>query len=259
MLEESGLKYVKTPLAVDPAPFDYLISADIREDDPRWKAFASIDGAVDVRYCRYAKSDLQKAEWLTVRGRTPTVDLEREEESFSFSERIDDHRFRHRVKQSCLFLKKQPRWGERHFLCAYSLGEYNLLCDSAAKQFFQNHSMQASFEEVLDAETELPLENTFCITADSVLPHAAVLHNATERKLQCPVCGEIKYEPGSDHQLHIDPAFLDREQMICRTPAVFGSGNITYSITMVSQYAYQEILKEGLQRALVFEPVYLDR
>ena len=259
LLEESGLKYGKSPLALDPAANDYLISVNVCEDDPRWKTIASIEDAADIRYIKYSKSDLRKADWLTVRGRTPTVDLEREEESFLFSEWIDDHRVRHKVKQGCLYLKKQPNWGKRHFLCTYSLGEYSLLCDSVAKQFFRKHKMQVSLEDVLHAETGLPFDNTFCMTADSVLPHASILHNPTEKKLQCPICGKVKYEPGSDHRLQIDPAYLCTEQMIYRTPDIFGSGNITYSITIVSQYVYQAFLNEGIQRSLVFEPVYLDK
>ena len=257
-LAESGLKYKKTPLAINPAPFDYLISVDICENDPRWRLFASIEDAIDVRYYKYTNADLKKAEWLSVRGRMPTVDLAREEESFSISERIDDQRARHVVKQGKLFLKNQPNWGKRHFLCTYNLGENNLLCDSVAKQFFQKHKMQVSFEDVLDAKTELPLDNTFYMTADMVLPHAAVLHNPTEKKIQCPICRKIKYETGSDHQLHIDHAYLQTEHMICRTQDIFGSGNTTYSITIITQNVYRELLNDNLQRSLVFEPVYLD-
>ena len=190
--------------------------------------------------------------------RTPTVDLTREDESFTFTEPISEGLVRHKVQSGHLYLKLQPNWGKRHFLSTYSLGAYTLLCDDQARQFFNDHEMQVTFEPVLNATFDEPIGNTFFLRPDYVLPLGAIHHNASETKIQCPVCGKIIYDFGSDHELHISSVSLDDERMICRTPEMFGGGNIAFSITVISQNTYRELLNKGLQRFLVFEPVYLD-
>ena len=118
--------------------------------------------------------------------------------------------------------------------------------------------MQVTFEPVYNDRSNEPIDNTFFLRPDHVLPRGAIHYNASETKIQCPVCGKIQYDFGSDHELHISSVSLDDARMICRTPNMFGGGNIAFSITVISQNIYQELLSEGLQRFLVFEPVYLD-
>jgi len=258
LLTETGVKAVKTPLSTAPGPFDYLVSLDVQEKDPRWKEFSSIKNALDIRIIEYSKSDLLKARWLTMRSWLPTVDLAREDESFTITEPISEGLARHRVKSGHLYLKRQPNWGKRHFLSTYSLGEYALLCNDKAKQFFKEHGMQVTCEPVFNALSDEPIDNTFFLSPDHVLPLGAIHQNASETKIQCPVCGKIQYDFGSDHELHISSVSLDDARMICRTPEMFGGGNIAFSITVISQNTYRELLNERLQRFLVFEPVYLD-
>lgn len=258
LLTETGVKAVITPMSTTPDTYDYLVTLDVQEKDPRWKVFSSINNALDIRMIEYSKADLLKAQWLTVRSRTPTVDLARVDESFTITEPTSEGLARHKVKSGYLYLKQQPNWGKRHFLSTYSLGAYTLLCDDQARQFFNDNEMQVIFEPVLNAVSDEPIGNTFFLRPNYVLPLGAIHHNTSETKIQCPVCGKIMYDFGGDHELHISAASLDDARMIYITPEIFGGGNTAFSITVISQYTYQELLNAGLQRFLVFEPVYLD-
>ena len=80
----------------------------------------------------------------------------------------------------------------------------------------------------------------------------------SDTKRCCPVCGKIQYDFGSDHELHIDAAFLAGEQGICRTPAMFGGWNPAMSLPVLSQDVYQDMIAQGLRKDLAFEPVYLE-
>ena len=252
-LDEHGIAYKR----YDTEASSQLI-VDIEENNnccPEILQMAS--GQFCFRYNEYSQKDLQEAELLTMRGRILSLDLERESRMFSFSEPQEDGSFNHRMLATNRFyIRNSVKWGRKHFMAAYVLGESHLFCDNYAASFLSKY-MNVNLIPVFNNRTETIMENIFYVDFKTIIPQEMICFEKQKKHI-CPNCGQETWIAGPDHQLFLKKEIAFKDVSFAKTPDIWGAGNhFRYPINIVSHEIYVKMQKEALIRNIVFEPVVL--
>lgn len=211
------------------------------------------------RYHEYSQNDLNKAEYLTIRARNMSFDLERGENIFEFSEPIAPNQWRHKVlkRKTQFYAKKSVKWGKSHIKASFSLSEYHMFCDDVAAAFFTGYK-DVKLHSVYHDRTGETMKNMYYLEFCNVLSDDVICFDKEQSDV-CPECGTKTWMIKTDHQLFLYKSALPKDLTFAKTQDIWGAGgSFRHSLNIISQKAYQAMKDARLvSRNLLFEPIVL--
>ena len=255
LLKKEGIKYEW----YRDSSCSWLI-VDILESKPACsKVLEMAKDSLLFRYHEYSLTDLNKAEYLTMRARNMSFDLAQEENMFDFSEPIapDLWRHKHLKKNIRFYVKNTVKWGKSHIKASFSMSEYHLFCDDVAAVFFSDYK-GVKMHSVYHHRTGEAMENMHYLEFCHVLPNDVICFDKKQSDV-CPKCGTKTWLIKTDHQLFLHKSALQKDLIFAKTQDIWGGGgSFRHSLNIISQKAYQAMKDAGLaSRNLLFEPVVL--
>lgn len=256
LLEANHIQYT---LTLFPGNREYTVF-DIPEDDP---AFFELVHKHNLRPSSiskvlFSKQEMLEAEWFTCCATNAKVELERTEETYIAAERIDRYRARHFYLSGKPFYVKKPikHRPEQCFFFAYKPSTTHIFCDNRAKKALSESFDEITFQPVLNAKSNLPVDDLHYMRIEKELDGSAVILPSDIGWQACPVCGEITYYPPLQLELRADS--LQNIKDVCKTTEIFSlGGNFKRFLIVVSKRFYQFIQQHNMGRSLEFRPVIL--
>lgn len=245
---------------------DILSCLDIYDNDAHW-AFISECIKQDNLLCRsetiYTQSELCNAEWLSVRSQW-RFGYPQPEDSFNY-ENITYTRNNYcpkcssGLKQTNPFrIKKVPKWGQRHFAELNWVGDELFLDNTAEAVLTQEGITGISFLEVYDKKGSDIFSDIRQLQVENILNLGLQKDRASIRAVvRCPECGTFKFLLSGIGMLSFRRDIFEEQPDVVKTGEIFGSDHYAARITLVRQKVYQTILRNKLDRGLVFEPIEL--
>lgn len=255
---EKGIKY----------DYGEIVSAvDISENDPHWEELSrllKLDNNSYLSETKFSKEELFSAEWLTVRSRW-YYDYPQPENKYRSITYADECMCSSTngcgiglIQKDSFRFKRTPKWGKRNF-CMTNWIYDELFVSSKAKELMEtSHLLGFSFLEVRNKSGKEILPDVFQLQIPYILPDGIADFNSCIREIyDCPICGKRKFLGNSRGQFVFKKeAFVDAPDFV-KSAERFGGGFIACSLIIVSQKAYQFIVKNKLDSSLVFEPIRL--
>lgn len=249
-------------------PFEenYISVIELLESDPRWPAIAEIVEQEDL-ICQsetvFTKQELDSAEWLQVRSQWkcgyPQPEANFEYETITYTRKGYCSECGSGLQQINPFrLRKPIKWGKRHFAELNWVGDELFISDTA-KQLLQDGQTTGIFHmDVLDKKGSERIEGITQLRVESVLESGLLSNRDSIRETSiCPQCGTVKHVPSGVGMLAMQREIFAGQPDIVKSGDCFGSGHYSTRIIIVRQKVYQLIVKNQLDRGLVFEPIEL--
>lgn len=155
-------------------------------------------------------------------------------------------------------IKKAPKWGARHFAELNWVGDELFVDDTAKEILTQEGITGISFLEVVNKKGVEAFSNIHQIQVGRILDLGLQTNRASVREMAlCPECGVPKFLLSGIGMLSFRKEVFDNQPDFVKSGEIFGSGHYASRIILVRQKVYQTIVKNGLDRGIVFEPVEL--
>ena len=243
--------------------FDWLIYT-ISDRDANFRQYVSYLQSIEhgsvISDVLFSEKERSAAEWLSCRAKTAKVELEREEDTITLSERYDGgEKARHRFLSGKPFYVSRPvrHSASQHFFCSDSASFYHIFCDERAKEALSPFCDAVAFREVLHARTEAPMTDLYYLEIKQAISSNAMDLAASPEQYICPICGRKTFFP-PDPPLRVKRDALRSMPAICKTEEIFSfGGNLAVPLNLVSQEVYQLMVTNRLGRGLRFDPVML--
>lgn len=246
---------------------DEIISLDVYESDPHWTWILDYMQSHGIDVClsetHFAKAERPNAQWLQMRCKWRNG-YPQPEGDFAY-ETITYTRENYCAECGCglaqvdvFRLKKEPKWGRRHFMLLNWV-EDEFFVDDAAKNKLENSGFTGfRFQEVRNKN------------GTAVLPgvHQMVILSKTDKGIEtdrpsidntdpCPRCGTFRYHPTGIGMVAFRKETLRNAPDIVKTAEVFGWGHYSAPLILVRQNLYRYLTEQHLDSGLVFEPIEL--
>lgn len=245
---------------------EILSGLDIYESNPHW---SFVDEQIQRHnlFCQsetiFSKEELRNARWLSMRSQW-RFGYPQPEDNFKY-ETITYTRTNYCSECSSGLLqinpfriKKEPKWGQRHFAELNWVGDELFLSNTAEELLTQERITGISFLDVYDKKGVNVFPGIRQLAVDNVLPLGLEADSKSVREVEvCPVCGIPKYLLSGIGMLSFQGKIFDDKPDIVKTGEIFGSGHYAARIILVRQKVYQTLMHYKLDRGLVFEPVEL--
>lgn len=244
-----------------------IISAvEIFESNPHWPwifDYAKQNNEQIYSETLFSAHELENAKWLTVRSQWRNG-YPQPEGSFAYE------RITYSCKNHCgdcgtglsqvdsFRIKKTPNWGKRHFMMLNWVPD-ELFLDDVAMTELSNVSLRGlEFRNVKNSKGTQILPNINQLVVSAVLPKGIVADRCSIDKIyECANCGIHKYHPSGIGMHAFRKEIFEGAPDIVKTEEVFGWGHVASRLIIISPKMYQVIIKNKLDRGLVFEPIEL--
>ena len=155
-------------------------------------------------------------------------------------------------------IKKEPKWGQRHFAELNWVGD-ELFLDPTAEELLKQEGITGiSFCEVHDKKGTEVFPSIRQLVVNTILGLGLQADSKSIREVtSCPVCGIPKYLLSGIGMLSIQKEIFDNKPDVVKTGEIFGSDHYAARTILVRQKVYQTLLRNKLDRGLVFEPIEL--
>lgn len=244
-----------------------VITVEVFEDDTDFailRDFACKYDAVDVVDAIYEPAELESARWLAVRSEWWSQYPQPKDKMGYLYATYDTEKYcsgngeylcgKGLVQKNPFIIQKNPRWGPRNFMMLnwvpdelfVSIKATAILRDSELKGF--------SYWCVLDKE-QRQLEKIKQIYVENVLPKS-LNPGSVKKRLVCSKCGFEKIVPEVGPLRFQKSAFENINCDIIKTEDKFGEIGCD-SLILVSHNFYDTVVKNKLEKGLVFEPIEL--
>ncbi len=211
----------------------------------------------------FTKTELENAGWLRVRSKwrngypQPENTFEYENITYTRANYCPECGFG--LQQIQPFrIKKEPKWGNRHFMMLNWV-EDELFVSGLAKELLEQSELSGfSFAAVCDKKGNAQIPDIYQLVITGLLD-AGLDPNvpAIDATYICPSCGTKKYHPTGIGMLAFQKSIFDNAPDIVKTSEAFGWGNSVSHDILVSNSMYRFIVKNHLDRGVVFEPITL--
>lgn len=239
---------------------------DIYESSPHWEYISDIlkkKGVSTLCETIFSKKELSEARWLKMRSkwrngyplpidgneyRTITYTSEKYcEECGCGLQQVDAFR-----------INKALNWGKRHFMMLNWV-EDELFVSEVAKEILQREGYShISFHEVKNKRGTEVIPGIWQMKMHGLIERGLLDEQERIREvLICPKCGSKKHHPNGRGMYKFRKEVFGDAPDIVRTTDELGWGSGSSRMIIVSQRFYQTILKNHLERSLVFEPIEL--
>ena len=242
------------------------IVLEICVDNPAWtaiEAYVTENDLLCTSETYFTKMEIENADWLSIRSQWRNG-YPQPEDAFAY-ENITYTRENfcqvcgcglHQVQP--FRLKKEPKWGKRHFMMLNWIDD-ELFISTRAKEFFQKSNFSGfQFATVYDRKGNAPMSNIHQLTAPYLLnaglnPDSLSI-NAT---YACPVCGIKKHHLSGVGQLEFNRDIFINAPDIVKTSEVFGWGKSASRQILIRNSVYRFVVENHLEQGLIFEPIAL--
>ena len=247
-------------------PGEILSCLDIYESDPHWIFIAEQIKQCNL-LCRsetvFTKEELCNTEWLSMRSQWrfgyPQPEDDFNYENITYTRRNYCPKCSSGLKQTNPFrIKKAPKWGKRHFAELNWVGDELFVDDTAVTVLTQEGITGISFLEVQNKKGAEIFSNIRQLQVETVLDLGLQTDSASVREVTlCPECGIPKFLLNGIGMLSFRKEIFENQPDVVKTGEIFGSDHYAARIILVRQKVYQTILRNKLERGLVFEPIEL--
>lgn len=211
----------------------------------------------------FTKTEIESAEWLSLRSQWRNG-YPQPEEAFAYE---DITYTRSYFCQECgcglvqvqpFRLKKEPKWGRRHFMMLNWIDD-ELFVSAYAKGTLQNtYFSELQFSPVNNKDGSVAFPDVYqlvipCLHTNGINPNSS----AIDTTYQCRCCGKRKYHPSGVGKLEFKKEIFDNAPNIVKTSEVFGWGKSASRQILIRQQLYRFIVEKNLDRGLIFEPITL--
>ena len=213
---------------------------------------------------QFTKEELENAQWMSVRSiwrygyPEPSADYSYEEITYTRKDYCPKCSVG--LKQVDSFrIKKAPSWGRRHFFSLYWI-EDEFFVNDTVKQIFQNENITGvSFLPVLNKTGKKAFEGIHQLAISHVLPEGLIESSDYLKKTTtCPECGTKKYCKNGCAMLRFKRECFEGAPDIVRSGDYFGGmPGIAAHLILINQKTYQAIIRNKLDRSLLFYPIEL--
>lgn len=239
---------------------------EINDDHPAWpeiEAYVTQNDLLCLSETSFTKMELANADWLRIRSQW-RFGYPQPEDDFNYENITYTRRDYCPICSSGLVqtnpfrIKKAPKWGARHFAELNWVGD-ELFVDDTAKEILTLEGITGiSFLEVVNKKGVEAFSNIHQIQVGGILDLGLQANRASVREMAlCPECGIPKFLLSGIGMLSFRKEVFDNQPDFVKSGEIFGSGHYASRIILVRQKVYQTIVKNGLDRGLVFEPVEL--
>lgn len=238
----------------------------IFEDDDVFtavRAFFEKKDVVDVVDAVYDKSELETADWLTIKSEWWSQYPEPKESMGYMFTTYDasaycpgiDGKYRcgkGLVQKQPFVIKKCPNWGSRNFMMLNWVPDELFVSTKAAAILAESKLKGFSFLDVLDP-SQRPYDSVKQLKVKNHLPKSLAQESVKERFV-CPACGFEKFLTTVGPMKFYKSAFADIDCDIVKTEDAFGEIGCN-SMILVSHSFYAAIVKNKIGKGLIFEPI----
>ena len=209
----------------------------------------------------FSKAEVESAEWLSLRSQWRNG-YPQPEEAFAYE---DITYTRSGFCQECgcglvqvqpFRLKKEPKWGKRHFMMLNWVDDELFMSNHARNVFQETYSSDLHFFPVNNKGGSESLSDVYQLVVpffltNGINPNSPAI-NAT---YQCKCCGKRKYHLSGMGMLEFKKEIFEGVPDIVKTAEVFGWGKSASHQILIRQRLYRFIVENHLERGLVFEPI----
>lgn len=239
---------------------------EIYESDPHWNTIARFTehpGISVQSRTIFTTAELRNAQWMEVRCVWHNGYPQPEDERFlSESITYDGNKLCKKcgnglVQIDSFRIKKEPKWGQRHFMQLYWV-EDEFFVDDLAKTVLQDEKITGiSFREVKDKAGREIISGVNQLELHS-LPECGFIPDPKQIKAinYCEKCGSIKYVTNGIGMLKFKKSIFENAPDIVKSADLFGD-MICARTVFINQKAYQAIIRNRIGRGLIFAPIAL--
>ena len=157
-------------------------------------------------------------------------------------------------------IKKVPSWGRRHFFSLFWVSDELFVSEAVKKAFQEDGITGVSYMPVKDGKGKTDLEGIFQLKIINTLNEGLIdnPYNLRSRTV-CDKCGRSKSRTNEGMRVQFNRSIFDNAPDIVKTGDYFGvEGNKSPSQEIIiSQRTYQTIIRNNLDRNLMFYPIEL--
>lgn len=241
---------------------------DIFESDPRW-LFVSKYARENDFFCMsetiFSKEELLSAEWLRVRSAFrfgyPQPEGAFEYENITYSRKDYCKNCASGLVQVDSFrMKKAPKWGKRNFLELNWVGDELFISGIAKKILEEAQITGIDFCGVKNKPGTEFFDDIHQLLVPDLLDYGMIEERSPIRGFEvCPYCNVKKYVPSGRGMFVYRKDCFENAPDVVKTSECFGSGHYISRMIFVRQKVYRIITENKLDRALVFEPILLQK
>ena len=258
-LEERGIRYEDSDFPAIGMHTVVFKMQDDPSDASRLKTLADKSCITCFKSLVFSKSEMSSAEWYSMWCDNMKIEENGDHSAYEYSCRYAANRAQHRKQIRSFVLKKPIKWSANRFFVAMLGDNRTLLVKAQTKEILENSGIKGIYWlDVLDKRGER-YEDTFQLTAETVIPTEALILNKTEyrKKICCEICGKEQYSIDGTFQLRVRKSALNPAIDIAQTEAIFGEG-FAKPATLVSKRFYETVVGNGLGKTMHFVPIILE-
>lgn len=244
-----------------------LISVlEIYENNPHWE-YISMCIRTKNLLCRpetvFTAEELHAAEWLRIRSEWrfgyPQPEGKYAYKSITYTNENYCNNCGSGLTQVDSFrMKKAPKWGSRNFMELNWIGD-ELFLSKKAKLILQEADITGiSFRDVKKANGKEMHEGVEQLVISDILEKGLVDKVPSIREItHCPECGTTKYITSGIGMLAFQKDIFVNVNDIVKSFELFGARLYATRVILVNHKVYDLLVKNNLDRNLVFEPICL--
>lgn len=262
-------EYVQTHnIPVNHKAEEHIASIEMYASDPHWpwvEAYMQTTKRGWVSDTVFTKEEIQQAQWMRVRSEWVTG-YPQPMEGFAYkSITYSDDDFCDEcgiglVQNDSFRMKKAPAWGRRHFFSLLWVEDELFVSEAVRKAFSDDGITGVEFMPVKDRNGKATFDGLFQLQIQKTLEEGLVLEptNICSTAV-CSRCGHRKSRGNEGIMLQFRRQIFENAPDIVKTGDYFGvAGNKAPAREIViSQKVYQCIVKNRLEKNLMFYPIDL--
>lgn len=245
---------------------NHVATIEMYDDHIAWPAietYVTENDLLCLSETIFTKTELENAEWLRVRSQWrngyPQPENAFEYQNVTYTQANYCHECGCGLHQVRPFrIKKAPKWGNRHFMMLNWV-EDELFVSGSAKELLEQSELSGfSFGEVCDKKGNAQIPDIYQLVITGLLDAGLDPDvPSIDAICLCPSCKTKKHHPSGIGMLAFKKSIFDNVPDIVKTSETFGWGNGASNDILVSNSMYRFIVKNHLDRGLVFEPIAL--
>lgn len=209
----------------------------------------------------FTKAEMEEASFLTMRSTNMKLEAKNlgktyEYSCYSVSHMTGEAFGMHRRQVAPFEFSKPVKWGKNFFYSSYDGGYETMFCNDVAKATIESEGFSGvRFAPVLRYKKDCILEDIHQVVIDNILPDEALIIDDGFKEIQCSMCGKIRYGMDNVSRIIVRHGFIGKEDFYV-TNELFGE-TYTSPINIISQRAYQALIKKGMGRSMCFQPLQI--
>jgi hypothetical protein len=243
-----------------------LISVEVFEDKNYWeeldRLMTNIRAVSQIERV-FSKSELQNADWLTIRGNW-RLGYPQPDDGFAYRETTYNNR-NFCSKCGCgleqkeeFHMIKQINWGNKNFLMLYWI-EDELFVSNKVTEDFERHNISGiTLMPVKKSKSDEEFSNIKQMKVNCILKKGLILDESEiKERTVCENCHEEKFVLKDNMELSFKKDLFENCPDIIKTYERFGTGLIAARKIIISRKVASIIIRNGWEKNVILEPIEL--